>query len=83
MTWSPSPWPLMHVHLHDNDGVRDRHLVPGEGSIRFAPIIPEQLSNPAPWTLTVECRNIADNAAAAAWAESRFRQQPEIVKRPA
>jgi sugar phosphate isomerase/epimerase len=74
---------LMHVHMHDNDGERDRHFVPGKGQIRFAPIIAELMSNPAPWTLTVECLNIADNAAAAAWVESRFRSRPEPVHCPA
>jgi sugar phosphate isomerase/epimerase len=30
---------LIHVHLHDNHGEHDEHLVPGEGSIDFAPIV--------------------------------------------
>jgi sugar phosphate isomerase/epimerase len=30
---------IIHVHLHDNHGERDEHLVPGQGSIDFKPII--------------------------------------------
>lgn len=30
---------LFHVHLNDNNGLRDQHLVPGEGSFEFAPFL--------------------------------------------
>lgn len=30
---------LVHVHIHDNHGQRDEHLIPGKGNIRFKPII--------------------------------------------
>jgi sugar phosphate isomerase/epimerase len=30
---------LIHIHIHDNMGIRDNHLVPGEGKINFPPII--------------------------------------------
>ena len=30
---------LLHVHLHDNDGEEDKHLVPGKGKIDFGPIL--------------------------------------------
>jgi sugar phosphate isomerase/epimerase len=30
---------LIHIHLHDNHGEHDEHLVPGEGDIDFAPIV--------------------------------------------
>ena len=30
---------ISHVHLHDNFGVKDNHLVPGDGKINFKPII--------------------------------------------
>ena len=30
---------IFHVHLHDNRGEHDEHLVPGEGSINFEPIV--------------------------------------------
>jgi protein FrlC len=30
---------LFHVHVDDNDGVRDQHLVPGEGNFEFPPFI--------------------------------------------
>jgi sugar phosphate isomerase/epimerase len=30
---------LFHVHIDDNNGVRDQHLVPGDGSFDFAPFI--------------------------------------------
>ncbi|WP_309492022.1 sugar phosphate isomerase/epimerase family protein [Candidatus Hecatella orcuttiae] len=30
---------VAHVHLHDNDGLRDSHKPPGQGSINFQPII--------------------------------------------
>jgi sugar phosphate isomerase/epimerase len=30
---------LAHVHIHDNDGTKDQHLVPGDGKIDFAPIV--------------------------------------------
>lgn len=29
---------IHHSHLHDNHGVRDEHLVPGQGRIRFLPM---------------------------------------------
>ena len=29
---------LLHVHVHDNDGQEDGHLVPGKGKIDFRPI---------------------------------------------
>jgi len=30
---------LTHIHLHDNKGVKDIHLGPGEGEINFIPIV--------------------------------------------
>ncbi|MEM3402075.1 MAG: sugar phosphate isomerase/epimerase [Candidatus Hadarchaeales archaeon] len=30
---------IVHVHLHDNHGERDEHLVPGDGEINFTPIV--------------------------------------------
>lgn len=30
---------LFHVHLDDNDALRDQHLVPGEGKFQFEPLI--------------------------------------------
>jgi protein FrlC len=30
---------LFHVHIDDNDGLRDQHLVPGEGNFDFPPFI--------------------------------------------
>lgn len=30
---------IVHVHLHDNHGERDEHLLPGEGTIEFKPIV--------------------------------------------
>jgi len=30
---------LTHIHLHDNRGVKDSHLAPGEGAINFKPIV--------------------------------------------
>jgi len=30
---------LVHVHLHDNRGVHDDHLVPGKGAVNFEPIV--------------------------------------------
>jgi protein FrlC len=30
---------LFHVHIDDNDGARDQHLIPGEGNFDFAPFI--------------------------------------------
>jgi protein FrlC len=30
---------LFHVHVDDNDGVRDQHLVPGEGNFEFPPFV--------------------------------------------
>lgn len=30
---------IKHIHLHDNNGIRDDHLPPGEGNINFEPII--------------------------------------------
>ncbi len=30
---------LTHMHMHDNKGVRDNHLVPGDGNINFKPIV--------------------------------------------
>jgi len=30
---------LVHVHIHDNRGVHDDHLVPGKGAIDFEPIV--------------------------------------------
>jgi sugar phosphate isomerase/epimerase len=32
---------IVHVHIHDNHGDADEHLVPGEGSIKFGPIVDE------------------------------------------
>ncbi|HPA56953.1 MAG TPA: sugar phosphate isomerase/epimerase family protein [bacterium] len=30
---------VMHIHLHDNDGIEDSHLAPGKGNIDFLPIM--------------------------------------------
>lgn len=30
---------IWHCHIHDNNGVRDEHLVPGAGSIDFVPLL--------------------------------------------
>jgi sugar phosphate isomerase/epimerase len=30
---------LAHVHIHDNEGLRDDHLPPGDGDIDFRPIV--------------------------------------------
>lgn len=30
---------LFHVHVDDNDGARDQHLVPGDGSFEFGPFL--------------------------------------------
>ncbi len=30
---------IIHVHIHDNHGEQDEHLVPGQGSIDFKPIV--------------------------------------------
>jgi sugar phosphate isomerase/epimerase len=30
---------LVHVHIHDNHGSWDEHLIPGDGGINFAPIV--------------------------------------------
>jgi sugar phosphate isomerase/epimerase len=30
---------LFHVHLDDNNGLRDQHLVPGEGQFEFPPFL--------------------------------------------
>jgi sugar phosphate isomerase/epimerase len=30
---------IFHVHLHDNFGVKDNHLAPGDGKINFKPIV--------------------------------------------
>jgi protein FrlC len=30
---------LFHVHIDDNNGVRDQHLVPGEGNFDFLPFM--------------------------------------------
>lgn len=30
---------IFHVHLHDNHGEQDEHLVPGRGSINFGPMV--------------------------------------------
>ncbi len=30
---------IIHIHFHDNHGQNDEHLIPGEGSINFAPIV--------------------------------------------
>ncbi len=29
---------IIHLHVHDNDGTEDSHLVPGEGNIDFRPV---------------------------------------------
>jgi sugar phosphate isomerase/epimerase len=30
---------VIHIHLHDNDGIEDSHLAPGKGNIDFTPIM--------------------------------------------
>ena len=30
---------IVHVHIHDNHGESDEHLIPGDGSINFEPIV--------------------------------------------
>jgi len=30
---------ILHIHLHDNNGSRDEHLLPGDGRINFRPIV--------------------------------------------
>lgn len=37
---------LMHIHLHDNDGVNDRHLPVGKGTIDFEPFFEILQSKP-------------------------------------
>ena len=46
---------LGHLHLHDNDGSADRHLLPGDGTIGFPDLLDEiRLSAPGA-SLTFEC----------------------------
>jgi|GEM_PF-2849444 len=63
---------LMHVHLHDNDGVDDLHLPPGRGSIDYEPLLRHLRAKKSPWTLTVECRDSESNQEALDWVEKHF-----------
>lgn len=37
---------IVNCHLHDNDGVTDRHLLPGMGTVDWAGLVPKLLSAP-------------------------------------
>ncbi len=47
---------IVHVHLHDNDGIDDLHLTPGKGIIDFKSIFAELLRQGYDGTVTFEVR---------------------------
>ncbi len=58
---------LGHIHLHDNQGREDLHHPPGTGTIDYTPLLKVLKTAPEPWSVTVECKNTADNDQAVAW----------------
>lgn len=46
---------LTHLHVHDNDGSRDAHAVPGEGTIGFPAMFDRIFSAAPEATVTFEC----------------------------
>ena len=46
---------LTHLHVHDNDGTRDAHAVPGEGTIGFPAMFDRIFSAAPEATVTFEC----------------------------
>ena len=49
------PAPVLEVHLHDNHGVRDEHLPPGEGSADLAGMLAELTARGFRGPVTLEC----------------------------
>lgn len=50
---------LGHLHLHDNDGSRDQHRIPGDGTIGFPSLLDDILAAAPDATLTFECLDAA------------------------
>lgn len=61
---------LHHVHLHDNDGLGDRHWRPGRGRINWYGLVRALLESSARPQLVLEMRLPADIAPGAAWIET-------------
>lgn len=50
---------LGHFHLHDNDGSRDQHGLPGDGTLGFPALLDDILAAAPDATLTCECLDAA------------------------
>jgi len=48
------------LHLHDNHGTRDEHLIPGDGNFPFPSYFKLLREFPHEMTYTIECRNPSD-----------------------
>lgn len=58
-----------HSHVHDNHGARDEHLVPGQGTIRFLPVL--RLLARTDALLVLEVRPVKAALAGRDWFERR------------
>jgi sugar phosphate isomerase/epimerase len=72
--WLAAIAPALHVlHLHDNHGQFDDHLVPGDGSIDFDEFNRQlAASGAAPRTLTFEPHRREDIARGVAWLKTHY-----------
>ena len=52
--------PISHMHLHDNDGVEDRHRPPGEGNINFKELKENLLNKGYKGKIILELYSIAE-----------------------
>lgn len=54
---------IRHVHLHDNDGIRDLHLALGEGQVPWEAAVKELLAGPGGEEITFTIENTSAEAA--------------------
>lgn len=67
---------IFHIHINDNDGLMDSHLIPGEGKINFIPLLEELKRIDYQGLLTVELgfQYITDPDAAVHKSKQFFQQ---------
>lgn len=71
---------IVHVHLNDNDGVRDHHWLPGEGVIAWREAIEPLRAAPlTSWTIEVERRKSGPQTEAVAAFVGRAKASLEAV----
>lgn len=51
---------IRHIHLHDNDGLKDSHLAVGAGTVPWDEVLPEIISQNPGLTGTIECNTVSD-----------------------